>query len=552
MKKRMRYFRTLLLALVGVMLTACYSYDNEPVPSEPLNTVNINIYVPKPTAVTRADEGHTPATDAEQKLHKTYIWVYENVGGNDGLPVGFLSTDLSEVQPDNEGKYTVQVKLRPSTILNKRRVDVFVVGNVDAISSAAVNNVSLSSIENKFSITRAQLLNTFFGKVGTTDDFGVTTPVGPGNISEKGLPMSEYILDQNIYTNNGEISSTGVSLELKRAVSKIRFVFSRVTDFDGVYVSGITINGNVIPTSEYAFPAHTAPAGSTIERTPNLPANVTYEPTALTNTTTLPTNAIFEDDFPESFIFGAKGTETGDNYILRINQAMTTKLTDSEVLATAQNYGVTYLRESDKQITGKVFYRFPGDTSDREAPFEMAEENDFTRNHYYVVYGYFDHGKLNLTVTVMPWELKESTIVYSQTPMYNGTATWTANTYDQTMSYPSVEEEEGGIRTIALRGSTAAEYSFEIVSPQGFSWIATFTSLEGNPRAFKFVHADNSLSDTFTGTIGTGPTTLRIKAATDTPSESSAALLTLTVRQGEGKNIPLQELSIYKIVQIAN
>jgi hypothetical protein len=161
-------------------------------------------------------------------------------------------------------------------------------------------------------------------------------------------------------------------------------------------------------------------------------------------------------------------------------------------------------------------------------------------------------GEIVLTVTVMPWELKESTIEYSQTPIISGDPTWKANTYDETMSYPIVEVEEGGIRTITLRAGTAAEYSFEITSPQGFSWIANFTSLTGNPQALKFVHADNSLSDTFTGTIGTGPTTLKIKAATDTPTESSSAILTFTVRQGEGKNIPLSELSIYKIVQVAN
>ena len=179
--------------------------------------------------------------------------------------------------------------------------------------------------------------------------------------------------------------------------------------------------------------------------------------------------------------------------------------------------------------------------------------NDLLRNHDVIVFAYLKGGgEIVLTVTVKPWELKESTIEYSQTPIIRGVPKWTDNTYDQTMSYPSVEEEEGGIRTITLRAGTAAEYSFEITSPQGFSWIANFTSLTGNPQAFKFVHADNSLSDTFTGTIGTGPTTLKIKAATDTPTESSSAILTFTVRQGEGKNIPLSTLSIYKIVQVAN
>lgn len=553
MRNFVRYIFLPVMMLSGIMLTSCKEEDAE---AEPTTSVDINIYVPESKVTTRADVGTIPGTTDENKLHMTYIWIYENASGNDGLAVAFKPVDLSTATPDASGKYTVQVQLPVTTILNTKNIDVFVIANVGAIPTAKVGDQLLSAITDKKAIKRSDLLAIQFGKIldgetVTTDDFGVTTPTHA--VPDGGLPLSEYVLDQNIYSVSGSsisINSTGVSLALKRAVSKIRFVFARLTGYIGISVTGITFDAETILSAEYAFPAHTPLEGSTLERTPNLPSGITYE-NAFNYTTSLPQASIFEDNNPKSYIFGANGAETGQAYINRLDAALTNKLS-GETLTAAQTYGLTYFRESDKKITGTVSYRLPDETTDREATFEMANENDFTRNHYYVVYGYFDRGQLNLTVTVMPWELKESTIEYSQTPIIRGVPKWTDNTYDQTMSYPSVEEEEGGIRTITLRAGTAAEYSFEITSPQGFSWIANFTSLTGNPQAFKFVHADNSLSDTFTGTIGTGPTTLKIKAATDTPSESSSAILTLTVRQGEGKNIPLSTLSIYKIVQVAN
>lgn len=555
MRHLTRYILLPALMLSGIILTSCKEEGAEITPT---TSVDINIYVPESKVATRADVGTIPGTDEENALHLTYIWIYENAGGDDGAAVAFKPVDLSDVTPDNTGKYTVQVQLPVTTILEKKNIDVFVLANVESIPTATVGDELLSDITDKKSIKRSDLLAIQFGKIVdssdnvTGDDFGVTDPTY--TVPYAGLPFSEYALNQDIYTVNGtsvSINSTGVSLALRRAVSKIRFVIGRLTGYTGVSVTGITFDESLIPTAEYAFPAHTAIEGSTVERTPNLPAGVTYE-NAFSYSGSLSTEAIFEDNNPNSYVFGANGNETGQAYINRLDAALTNKLSDEDALAAAQTYGLTYFRESDKKLTGKVLYQLPGDTQDREAEFVMEEPCDFTRNHYYVVYGYFDRGQLVLTVTVQPWELQESTIEYSQTPSYQSLIAWTENTYDQTMSYPVVAASDDGIRTITLRTGTTAECTFEITSPQGFSWIASFTSLSGNPQAFKFVHADNSESDTFTGTVGTGVSTLKIKAVSDSPSETSAAILTLTVRQGEGKNIPLSELSIYKIVQVAN
>ena len=59
--------------------------------------------------------------------------------------------------------------------------------------------------------------------------------------------------------------------------------------------------------------------------------------------------------------------------------------------------GQFYLRESDKKITGTITYTVGSSTTELSAPFTMSEAGDFSRNHTWIVYGFFA-GKDNLKV----------------------------------------------------------------------------------------------------------------------------------------------------------
>jgi hypothetical protein len=59
--------------------------------------------------------------------------------------------------------------------------------------------------------------------------------------------------------------------------------------------------------------------------------------------------------------------------------------------------GKFYLRESGKKITGTITYTVGSSTTALSAPFTMSEEGDFSRNHTWIVYGFFA-GKDNLKV----------------------------------------------------------------------------------------------------------------------------------------------------------
>ena len=65
-----------------------------------------------------------------------------------------------------------------------------------------------------------------------------------------------------------------------------------------------------------------------------------------------------------------------------------------------------YLRESDKQLEGTIYYSI-GNGEEKSTVFKMASSDNFTRNHTWIVYGYFT-GKETLTISsidVTNWSL---------------------------------------------------------------------------------------------------------------------------------------------------
>ena len=71
--------------------------------------------------------------------------------------------------------------------------------------------------------------------------------------------------------------------------------------------------------------------------------------------------------------------------------------------------GRFYLRESDKKIKGTITYTI-GSGEEKHASFMMANEKDFSRNHTWIVFGYFA-GKETLQVySVDVTEWTESSI----------------------------------------------------------------------------------------------------------------------------------------------
>lgn len=561
------YCITSLLACCLLPLTGCSTYEGEDpaLVRQHGETVNlsINVFAPAGTVTTRAGEygddftdNEVTATNPENAMHKVQIWAFVHGTDDDAQAIAYKDTTFTATTEGDVTTYvtehTIQMPILKYYVQEKARLDFWVVCNPDA--------VGLTNLPANDSPTRATLKALMFGHEGTNDYFGTTRRTS--RVPENGLPMSAvYTGTDNsgfeLSTDGETIVDTKPSITLKRAISRVRFVFSRSTEAKDVQIDKIVINGPSLPAKQFLFPAESSQyvVAENVETSDNDLTlknnfNETYplffgDNAAYQGATQIPacTN-------PETLKQGAvSGDDVAQSYYERIDAAVSgTTPTACEYKADGNNY--IYLRESFYKLSGTIYYTIDGKQG--TATFENQLPEDFSRNHTWIVYGYFNRGTLQLTVTVQPWEYIERVMDYTQTPLLaeDGYIKWTAGTYGTQSTIPE-DPKQGGI--IFLQQGITAQCTFELNSPKGFVWTALFNSLEGNPDAFRFVDADgNNPRTTAQGTVGLGPVTLYIQPTSATVNVGSEAILTIVVRLGEGKTTPIDELSTWHIVQSFN
>ena len=191
------------------------------------------------------------------------------------------------------------------------------------------------------------------------------------------------------------------NVQLVRAVSKMRFVFCKSsTNNDDVAVNSISLNGSVLPKEEYLFLTD-----DYSKVTPKWHIKDSGYEDATTLLTIPSGTTIKENDDPNAYSYD--GNMTGQAYEDLINQGVTEdKLSD---------LGTFYLRESDKALAGIINYSIIpyGTTTPNEkksTAYAMKKEGDFSRNHTWIVYGYFvTNGDLQLNVVELKaWESSEA------------------------------------------------------------------------------------------------------------------------------------------------
>jgi hypothetical protein len=105
-------------------------------------------------------------------------------------------------------------------------------------------------------------------------------------------------------------------------------------------------------------------------------------------------------------------TETVEQYAARITEALQHKDINDDPDPLLLEFGTTYFRESDKQLTGTISYTVQLDNTpeDKTATFTMADAGDFTRNHSWTILILYD-GKLNVfnvvNLGIRKWDNKE-------------------------------------------------------------------------------------------------------------------------------------------------
>ena len=379
MKNRtLTYPLWLLACLLVLMLAACSSSDGgELGGGTERQSAKLAIYVYAPeqaSAKTRADEGLVDPIDNtlnEGIIKSLKLWIYETTTGN---KVGYFSTE--DVEALNEGQgATYQIPVSDEFAASKPAVDVYVMANVTASNCG----VGVSTLDENTS--RADLIE----GAKISGHFGLGDRVN--SVPADGLPFAGKLTTQSVVGDAPALrvgtEAEPSTVELTRAVSKLRFVFSKATGSPKVEITSIKIDAEMIPNEEYLF---------------KTPETVTYN---ASESELLSSNIKDVAATADPLVYSYDSQEAQE-YEDLINGAASKATPEVTV------YGPIYLRESDKKLTGTIKYSLDGG-SEQTVNFEMTQAGDFKRNHTWIVYAYYaGSGNLKVqTIYVKNWKGRE-------------------------------------------------------------------------------------------------------------------------------------------------
>lgn len=391
-----------MLLLMTVLLTACSSSKEEVVqPVEEDCFLEIPICAPERPILTRGDVGEIASSEAERTVHSLQIWVFKS---KDGSLVCYRNlTDFTSL---NASPYQQTYKMIVDKTFAEVRdnVDIYVVANAASYLGTTVSNPADLKPAN---LNAAMIDEGSFG----TSTLIKTVPNG-------GLPMSAVLKNQPIYGSFPALrigsQEQPAVLELTRAVSKLRFVLCRIKEQTTstktlVSINSIKLNGSMIPTTTYLMPG-------TYNYSSYVSGDITFEDNDFENHKLLP-GKIPQVVNPLVYTYETQAAQDYENLIDAAVKGDIAwlkqygnekdiddlKNLDDNAPSQLKQVGLTYLRESDKQLTGTISYTYNDNgtpTTVDDVTFSMAGAGDFLRNHSWIVYIYYMDSKIHvLTVT---------------------------------------------------------------------------------------------------------------------------------------------------------
>ena len=386
---------TLLLTLI---LTSCMS-DGYTDTAAGKSDTYINLNVSTPTAQARAnapantagtsgtlrqDETSPNPTD-EEKIYSIRVWAFKSGTDENAMPIGFKAeTGLNET-----GSHQVSMKLLRKAAGDLENIDLYILLNAESIDVLDGNNCN--------TMTRKALKDATFNS-----NFGINTNGSPQatTVPATGLPISRVITNinvkNNIADNAAEAAAKPVSVPLVRAVSKLHFFFARKTgkDTESVTVTRIEVDRKTLTATSPVFPEAATNAEKDTKGLTGSLNGLNYLATNLTFGA-IATNKINPVANPEVYI--RNNGEKAQDYMTRLS-------------TNVQEGCRSYLRETDKTITGKIYFKSNEAVAERSVDFEIPEAY---RNHELVVYGYFSGeallDNLKLQYYVANWNEKRAT-----------------------------------------------------------------------------------------------------------------------------------------------
>lgn len=387
---------TLLLTLI---LTSCMSDGYTDTAAEKSDTyINLNVSTPTAQARANAPAGSTAGTSGtlglnetspnpteEEKIYSIRVWAFKSGSAETAAPIGFKAeTGLNET-----GSHQVSMKLLRKAAGDLENIDLFILLNAESIGVLNDNNCNR--------MTRQELRAATFNS-----NFGINTDGSPQatTVPDAGLPISRVITNinvkNNIADNAAKAAAKPVSVPLVRAVSKLHFFFARKTgkDTESVTVTKIEVNGVTLTAASPVFPEAATNAEKDTKGLKGSFNGLKYLTKNL-RFGAIATNKINPVADPKIYI--RKDGEKAQKYMTR--------------LSTGVKEGCrSYLRETDKTITGKIYFKSNASLAERSVEFKIP---DAYCNHELVVYGYFSGeaflDNLKLQYYVANWNEKAAT-----------------------------------------------------------------------------------------------------------------------------------------------
>lgn len=444
----------------------------------------------------------------ESDIHSIKVWVFKSGTGASANPIAYKedNTPTAVGGGTANGNYTLNLRfLRKINGEELKNIDLYILAN-----SESTNMADKLNGKNLRSITRADLQKATFD-----DPFGITTE-GKAQTTEvptgKGLPISRAITNieiaDHVADTEIEAKSKGISIPLVRAVSKLHFYFARKDAADAltenVKVTRIEIDGNTFPTESYVFPdeENYASADANKAATSNKYGTPSYvaTPLKLDGVENAKIKAVAD---PLAYKRGE--TETAQTYMDRMNKEI-------------GGHNLSYLRETNKPITGKIYYQLADGGSVKSQGFTIPSSGNAIRNRELVVYGYFlQGGALCLDWQVMPWNKVTSEIGWNgaNCQMFAWQTGSTLNPQGGDaeglyclVNYPRYKETDKDHNSLEDKKSGAAFY-FKVESPAGLVWKAHLT----NPEfAFNYGKSTDKTNCVSTGIARKDPYQIKVEA----------------------------------------
>lgn len=391
---------TLLLTLI---LTSCMS-DGYTDTAAGKSDTYINLNVSTPTAQARANapantaetsgtleqDETNPSPDTEEKITSIRVWAFKSGTDDDAMPIGFKA----ETGLNKTGSHRVSMKLlrKAAGNLEKDNIDLYILLNAESIGVLDDNNCN--------TMTRKALKEATFNS-----NFGINKKDGSPQattVPATGLPISRVITNINVKNNIADNAAAAadkpVSVPLVRAVSKLHFFFARKNgnDTESVTVTRIEVNGETLTAASPVFPEAATDAEKDNNGLRGSFTGLTYLNDQILKFGEIATSKIKAVTEPKDYI--RRPNETAQAYMDRLRKE------------DIQEGCISYLRETNVAITGKIYFKSNEAVAERSVAFEIPEAY---RNHELVVYGYFSGEALldnfNLQYYVANWNEKGAT-----------------------------------------------------------------------------------------------------------------------------------------------